>query len=192
MPYERADATGQGTARVESGGGFSDAQRSILSKLTPSGEGHAAALRSAGRTGTGQFCAPERLATPRRSSATTRPGNGVAIKLAFGSCIEALDRALGSEDDFVERANAIADLRAALDRLWLAREGREREFGDAINHLQCLLLAVPAEEIPLPHVSAIRKVIMFASGTDTLTAADLRDLVGVLVKAGCNVFRETE
>ena len=110
------------------------------------------------------------------------------IQLIFKSCREAVERAVESSDDLIARANALNDLRDALRDLWEYRAGREEQFGDLVNHLQGLLIDV--EDLPIQQIEAIGKVIEGASCAHVLTDPDLREFTRILMKSGCDVFRE--
>jgi len=141
---------------------------------------HAEKLVTSGQGGTG--------------ASTSRPGgvaNGQAspcIQLVFASCRAAVERALENADDPIERVNALNDLRHCLADLWKYRASRELQFADLINHLQGLLVEV--EDLPLQQIQAIGNVIQKASYSSALTDPDLRDFTRILIKAGCDVFRE--
>jgi hypothetical protein len=93
-------------------------------------------------------------------------------------------------DDLIKKSNAVTDLKEALDRCWQARAAREVQVGDLVAHLQGILLDVPAENLAKEHLEAIGRVLGKASAIPALTDSDLRDFEEILMKAGCDVFRE--
>ena len=115
-------------------------------------------------------------------------GSSANIALVLKSCREAVERALESRDDLIDRANALNDLRDALQDLWRYHEQREEQFADLINHLQGLLIDV--EDLPMEQIEAIGQVIEKASYASCLTDPDLREYTRILMRAGCDVFRE--
>jgi hypothetical protein len=112
------------------------------------------------------------------------------FKYIFESCTAAAEAALSSSGNVMERANAIDDLRASLERLYARRQEREVQFGDFVAHLQGLIMARPAEELKDAELDAICRVLRQFSRVTTLTDPDSRRLEAILVKAGCDVFRE--
>ena len=163
------------------------ARRSLAEELR-SGDKYASGLTTSGMGKTQTEL--EQVPSGTRTSKPSVPST--TIHYIFKSCEEAAARAVQDTDDLIDKTNAINDLRDALSRLWDARESREEQFGDLVNHLQGLLLGVEPEELPVQHLEAVARVIRQAAVVPKLTDADLRDFERVLIKAGCDVFRELE
>lgn len=167
-------------------------QQISLSKSTASGQSHAALLSSAGTVSTGKEAVVKRekqsgfAGTPRLTKGSP------AIKLALETCITALDGAIENDADIVLKSNALSDLQDALGRLWQARAAREEQFGDLVSHFQGMLLEAPVEDLREKHLAAMREVFRRFSHISELTNADLRDFEKILIKAGCDVFREMQ
>jgi len=95
---------------------------------------------------------------------------------------------LDDRGQVIVQAGCLDELRAALDALWKCRRNREQQFGDLVNHLQGLLLDV--DGLPTEQIRAIAHVIDKAACASCLTDADLREYTKILMRAGCDVFRE--
>ena len=163
-----------------------------LSKATVSGQSHASLLSSAGIVSTGRELIVKREEQSNFPGTTRLTKGSPGIKLAFQTCIGALDTAAENDDDIVLKSNALSDLQEALGRLWQARAAREEQFGDLVSHVQGLLLKAPAEDLRARQLVAIREVVRRSSHISELTDADLRDFERILIKAGCDVFREMQ
>jgi len=145
-----------------------------------SGDPYAHSVESSGQRATGR--------SAQGLASVGRQEGAHGIKLVFRSCREAIERALENQEDVINRANALNDLRDALDALWEYRNTREQQFADFINHIQGLLIEV--EDLPIEQIQAIGHVIEKASYATRLTDADLREYTTILMRAGCDVFRE--
>ena len=77
-----------------------------------------------------------------------------------------------------------------LDHLWQLRSERETQFGDMVAHLQGLLVGAEPDAIPGPQTAAIREVLGHIAANPNLTDSDIQKLEAVLIRAGCDVFRE--
>lgn len=170
--FTRSSSPERGTSEPRS---FEDSARS--------GGKRADALISSGDSKTGSG---SRGKDRKRQPAEINP----SIRLIFKCCCEAAERALQNPDDLVERVNALHELRDALADLWKYRNDRELQFGDLVNHLQFLLVDV--DDLPPSQIEAVRRVIEKASYTQVLTDPDLREYTTILMRAGCDVFRELE
>lgn len=154
-----------------------------------SGDRHARHLTSSGTTATGtedRATVAIHKPVPEKES---HPGSAAKIKLALQSCNDAVDRALESYEDLVERGNAINDLKDALNQLWKWRGTREEQFGDLVNHLETLLLDVEPEKMTRQKVEAFRGVIHSICALSHLTDPDLRNIESRLAKAGFEISR---
>ena len=162
-----------------------------LARPTISGDRHAKSLLSSGgqATGSSPSTPANAEAVPVKKSLTK---DTIRIRLALESSIEAAKVAQHGGEDPVLKANAVNDLSEALERLWQLRSKREVQFGDMIAHLQGLLMGMEPEDLPTPHIEAIRRVLHGMAVRTELTDPDAQDLESILIKAGCDVFREID
>ena len=189
MALKEADATGRYSIPTADAG--SGTHKPLFCESVDfSGERYAGALTSSGMLSTGEGARPQVFERPSEQRPVARVRFSPQIRSAFEACVEATCRASESNGDVIQKANALNDLRDALARLWDQRGEREEQFGDLVGHLQGLLAGVKPEELPVPEIEAIRRVVRGAATCLVLTDADLRDLEEILIKAGCDVFRE--
>lgn len=134
-------------------------------------------------TGSGSF-----LARPQvQSKGTVAPPRSVQnmIALAFRTCREAIERAAASRDDGIVYANAMADLRSALGRLWDQRKYRERSFAGFINVLQ--LLTAGEQTLSSDQLSGMNASISVVTRYSKVSKADYRAALEQLQRAGSDI-----
>jgi len=120
-------------------------------------------FNSSGRLSTGSEPASVGLNAQKEKELQATTKISSRIRLAFEECEDAIETVMQNNDNVVLKANAMNDLRDSLAKLWNERKSREFQFAQLINHIQCLLLNVPVEEITLTQVEAISSVIQQAA-----------------------------
>ena len=153
-------------------------------------EERAECLSSSGTSLTGKSPMPRSRREAGVASTDVVPAREMPqLRHIFNSCVEAVAAATEAED-FMERANAVDDLRSSLSRLYEHRGHREIQFGDFVAHLQGILLERSADNVGNREIEAIGRVLRELARMPSLTDPESRRLEEILVKAECHVFRE--
>jgi len=196
MPIRRNDELNETSPSALIGSGVVDAGSALAANSSPwsvsrSGGAYAETLASTGSRATG---ATDVSMPPGRGDKkpSTRPGLGFRIRRALQLSLEALDRAIASSEDLIERANALTEVRERLEELWDCRDAREKQFRMIINHLELLFRNIAVEDVTPGEMEALRSVLTGISIRVQLTNPDIRSFLEQLAKAGVPLFRAIE
>lgn len=150
-----------------------------------SAETRAPSLLSSGDIGTGSGSFLARPQVTNKGAAAPPRSVQNTISFAFRTCREAIERAAGSRDDGIVYANAIADLRSALSRLWEQRTYRERNFAGFINVLQ--LLTAGEQILSSDQLTGMKTSVSIVTRYSKISKADYRSALERLQSAGSDI-----
>lgn len=196
MPIRRNDELNETSPSALIGSDVAGAGSALAANSSPwissrSGGAYAETLASTGSRATGAI---DVRVTPGRgdSKRPIRPSLGFRIRRALQASLEALDRAIASSDDPIERANALTEVRERLEELWDCRIAREKQFSMIINHLELLFRNIAVEDVTSGEMEALRSVLTGIGIRTQLTNPDIRSFLELLAKAGVPLSRAIE
>lgn len=162
-----------GTSNLQSD---ADGASDIVSSSLASGETGAQARRRP----------TPQLETPRPNARTLH-----RTRAMFSKCIDDLTNAIG-DGDIVERENSLAQFKETLGLLWDCNEGREEQYSEAVNMLQCLFEEVDANAYSTVQLELLIGCIARLRDESPIDDDLVNEIVSDLLEGGFDVFRELD